>query len=277
MLENMISPAPLTYLTCSFTQTDERDAKDKPIYRTDEFVQDAFQVRIMSYNLDQYAAEFEEQVRAASAHRREVEALRLVNRTLAAKVKELEENASAQSAEHVELIKQVVMANVSPSLRAKVYGLRSVSVGRLTSYALHESADVLQLAKDEMAEELVRVKMMYAEAVLSSEQEKHHQHRDHSISSGGSGHHGGGGSYNENGMRTPSRGSTGTTGYHSVGNGNGKDASLSGAGSGSRPPSSSDEDDIARAGAGGFTRGSASHEDGDDELDDKNLLSPQLA
>ena len=88
----------------------------------------------MSYNLDQYAAEFEEQVRAANAHRREVEALRLVNRNLAARVKELEENASAQSTEHVELVKQVVMAN---------------------------------LAKDDLATELAAYKQMYAEAVLA--------------------------------------------------------------------------------------------------------------
>ncbi|KDN52516.1 RabGAP/TBC [Tilletiaria anomala UBC 951] len=118
-------------------QKDEWDEKGKALYRTNDFVQDAFQIRVMSYNLDQYASEFEEQVRAANAHRREVEALRLVNRNLAAKVKELEENAAAQSAEHVELVKQVVMAN---------------------------------LAKDEMAEELVKYKVMYAEAVLSNDQ-----------------------------------------------------------------------------------------------------------
>jgi ecotropic viral integration site 5 protein len=100
-------------LYASLTQKEERDEFGKPTYRTNDFVQDAYQIRIMSYNLDQYAAEFEEQVRAANAHRREVDALRLVNRNLAAKVKELEENSAAQSAEHVELIKQVVMANVS--------------------------------------------------------------------------------------------------------------------------------------------------------------------
>ncbi|TKY84570.1 hypothetical protein EX895_006472 [Sporisorium graminicola] len=110
----------------------------KPSYRTNEFVRDAFAVKITPFILDSFAAEFDVQVRAANAHRREVEALRLVNRNLAARVKALEEQLNSVNAEHVEMVKDVVMAKI---------------------------------AKEEMAEELVKYKMMYAEAVLAADQE----------------------------------------------------------------------------------------------------------
>ncbi|CEH14149.1 related to gyp5-gtpase-activating protein [Ceraceosorus bombacis] len=117
----------------------ERLSAGKAEYRVNEFVRDAFQVHITPLMLDQYAAEFEEQVKAANAHRREVEALRLVNRNLSAKVKALEEQLTQVNAEHVDLVKSVVMA---------------------------------KLAKEEMAEELVRYKMMYAEAALLADQSR---------------------------------------------------------------------------------------------------------
>ncbi|CDS00347.1 hypothetical protein, partial [Sporisorium scitamineum] len=93
---------------------------------------------ITPFILDTFAAEFDVQVRAANAHRREVEALRLVNRNLAARVKALEEQLNSVNAEHVEMVKDVVMAKI---------------------------------AKEEMAEELVKYKMMYAEAVLAADRE----------------------------------------------------------------------------------------------------------
>ncbi|GAC93802.1 hypothetical protein PHSY_001367 [Pseudozyma hubeiensis SY62] len=107
-------------------------------YHTNAFVRDAFEVRITPFQLDTYAGEFDTQVRAANAHRREVEALRLVNRNLSARVKALESQLTSLNAEHVDMVKDVVMAKI---------------------------------AKEEMAEELVKYKMMYAEAVLAADQE----------------------------------------------------------------------------------------------------------
>ncbi|KAJ9479987.1 Rab-GAP TBC domain-containing protein [Pseudozyma hubeiensis] len=107
-------------------------------YHTNAFVRDAFEVRITPFQLDTYAGEFDTQVRAANAHRREVEALRLVNRNLSARVKALEDQLTSLNAEHVDMVKDVVMAKI---------------------------------AKEEMAEELVKYKMMYAEAVLAADQE----------------------------------------------------------------------------------------------------------
>ncbi|PWN93003.1 RabGAP/TBC [Acaromyces ingoldii] len=108
-----------------------------PKYRVNEFVRDAFQFKITPFMLDDYASDFEEQVRQRTAHRREVEALKLVNRNLSNKVKELEETLQQVNKEHVDLVKNVVLT---------------------------------KLAKEEMAEELVRYKTMYAEAVLIADQ-----------------------------------------------------------------------------------------------------------
>lgn len=82
-------------------------------YDVDAFAKDAFTVQVTPYMLDGYATEFEDTVRAANAHRREVEALRLVNRNLAARVASLEEQLQQISAEHVDLVKQAVMSKVA--------------------------------------------------------------------------------------------------------------------------------------------------------------------
>jgi len=71
-------------------------------------------MRITPFQLDAYAGEFEEQVKAANAHRREVEALRLVNRNLAARVKSLEDELTSINAEHVELVKVGPLATAAP-------------------------------------------------------------------------------------------------------------------------------------------------------------------
>ncbi|CAO1614314.1 unnamed protein product [Sympodiomycopsis kandeliae] len=106
-------------------------------YDVDAFARDAFSVQVAPYMLDAYANEFEDSVKAANAHRREVEALRLVNRNLAARVASLEEQLEKTSVDHVAL--------ANKALRSK-------------------------LEKEEMEEELIRYKMLFAEASLRADQ-----------------------------------------------------------------------------------------------------------
>jgi hypothetical protein len=82
-------------------------------YDVDRFARQAYAVQIHSSSLDGYAAEFEESVKAATAHRRELEAARIVNRNLAAKVAELEDQLEKIQGEHVELVKDVVLSKVA--------------------------------------------------------------------------------------------------------------------------------------------------------------------
>ena len=55
-------------------------------YRVDEFVQDAINLKITPFMLDQYANEYEELVRKRDAHAIEVDSLRTTNRTLSNQV-----------------------------------------------------------------------------------------------------------------------------------------------------------------------------------------------
>lgn len=104
--------------------------------RTGELVRDAFAIKISPFTLDTFANEFYDQAKSANERTIEMEALRMVNRNLRLKVQALEEQLHQVSSEHVDLVKRVVMS---------------------------------KLSQEEMAEELVRYKVMYAEAVLQNE------------------------------------------------------------------------------------------------------------
>jgi hypothetical protein len=65
--------------------TSLRDSK-KEAYRVDEFVQDAFSLRITPFMLDSYAHEYEDLVRMRDAHALEMDNLRNSNRILLAQV-----------------------------------------------------------------------------------------------------------------------------------------------------------------------------------------------
>ncbi|CAO1637891.1 unnamed protein product [Parajaminaea phylloscopi] len=109
-------------------------SSESDCFDVNAFAREAYVVEISPFTLDNYAAEFDERTRAANAHRREVEALRLVNRNLAAKVSSLEEQLQQINAEHVDLVKQVVMSKI---------------------------------AKEEMEEELIQYKMHASQATSS--------------------------------------------------------------------------------------------------------------
>jgi len=109
---------------------EESDPQAK--YNVDEFVQDAVSLRITPFMLDAYAHEYADLIRAREAHAIEMDTLRNSNRVLAAKVKELDASLAQLNIEHVDVLNQLVMA---------------------------------RLRNEEMEEELVRYKLLYAEAM----------------------------------------------------------------------------------------------------------------
>lgn len=130
---------PTWYVFFPLTQTqpeEDGEKKGEPHVRTGELVRDAFAVKISPHTLDTFANEFFDQAKSANERTIEMDALRMVNRNLRLKVQSLEEELNQVSSEHVDLIKRVVMS---------------------------------KLSQEEMAEELVRYKVMYAEAVLQNE------------------------------------------------------------------------------------------------------------
>ncbi|KAJ6499274.1 rab-GTPase-TBC domain-containing protein [Mycena sanguinolenta] len=107
---------------------DESNAK----YRVDDFVQDAVSLRITPFMLDAYAREYEERVRETNKHALEVDELRNSNRVLSASVKTLEKSLAQLNDEHVHVLNELVKS---------------------------------RLRNEELEGELVRYKLLYAEAM----------------------------------------------------------------------------------------------------------------
>lgn len=114
----------------------EEQATSRPEYRVDDLVQDAISLKITPFMLDAYAHEYHDFMRKREAHAIEVDNLRNANRALTAKVKELDASLAQLSAEHVDVLNQLVMS---------------------------------RLRNEEIEEELVRYKLLYAEAMHRTE------------------------------------------------------------------------------------------------------------
>ncbi|WVQ93745.1 hypothetical protein IAU59_000822 [Kwoniella sp. CBS 9459] len=106
------------------------DPHSEEEWKTNEFVRDAYEIRITPFMLDSYASEWEEQLRSQNRHALEVDQLRNANRNLSSQVKQLEASLATMNQEHVELVRQLVMSKIE---------------------------------KEETENELVRYKMLYAE------------------------------------------------------------------------------------------------------------------
>ncbi|RDX47083.1 RabGAP/TBC [Lentinus brumalis] len=105
-------------------------------YRVDEFIQDAFALRITPFMLDNYAHEYEELIRARDAHKTEMESLKNQNQRLSAQVRKLEDSLAQLNTEHCQVLNELVMS---------------------------------RLRHEELEGELVRYKLLYAEAMHQSE------------------------------------------------------------------------------------------------------------
>ncbi|KAH8107865.1 RabGAP/TBC [Cristinia sonorae] len=107
-----------------------------PQYDVDMFVQEAVSLRITPFQLDNYAREYEESVRIKEAHAIEMDALRTTNRILSSQVNRLEASLAQLNTEHCEVLNELVHA---------------------------------RLRNEEIEGELVRYKLLYAEAMHHSE------------------------------------------------------------------------------------------------------------
>ncbi|KAJ6499919.1 rab-GTPase-TBC domain-containing protein [Mycena vitilis] len=111
---------------------DSEEDDGKPEYRVDEFVQDAVSLRITPFMLDSYRHEYEDLVRETNKHALEVDELRERNRVLSGSVQALEKSLATLSDEHVQVLNELVKS---------------------------------RLRNEELERELVRYKLLYAEAM----------------------------------------------------------------------------------------------------------------
>ncbi|THH05281.1 hypothetical protein EW145_g4915 [Phellinidium pouzarii] len=106
-------------------------------YLVDEFVRDALSLKITPFMLDSYAHEHDEIVRTREAHLTEMDSLRNTNRHLMVQVKTLETTLGQLDTEHCEIVKELIMT---------------------------------RLKNEEMESELVKYKLLYAEAMHQNEE-----------------------------------------------------------------------------------------------------------
>ncbi|KAH9978769.1 rab-GTPase-TBC domain-containing protein [Lactifluus volemus] len=109
---------------------------ERATYRVDDFVNDAMSLRITPFMLDSYNHEYHEMIRTREMHAAEMDTLRNHNRQLSAQMNALEANLAALNQEHVGILNELVRA---------------------------------RLQNEELEGELVRYKLLYAEAVHQTE------------------------------------------------------------------------------------------------------------
>ncbi|KAI8630970.1 RabGAP/TBC [Xylariaceae sp. FL1651] len=160
---------------------------DKEVYRADQLVRDACEVKLTPELLKAYATEWEEKTRAEKEREHELEQLRAVNVSLAVKVRKLEERIEVSDREQADMANDLVHTKVeneelrdkNESLTGQVKELRIViekqpeeieQAWKLErddlmkrNEKVHEENERLEKEMSELEEQLVQTKMQYAE------------------------------------------------------------------------------------------------------------------
>ncbi|KZL86663.1 tbc domain-containing protein [Colletotrichum incanum] len=160
---------------------------DKEVYRADQFVRDACDIKITPEILKAYTLEWEEKTRVEKEREAELEQLRSANINFAVKVRKLEERVEAYDSEQAALATELVHTKVeneelkdeNESLKGQVRELRNVIEKQpeelenawkaerddlmKRNQKVHEENEKLEKELAELEEELVQTKMQYAE------------------------------------------------------------------------------------------------------------------
>ncbi|KAI0843323.1 RabGAP/TBC [Hypoxylon sp. FL0890] len=160
---------------------------DKEVYRADQLVRDACEVKITPELLKSYTTEWEEKTRAEKEREKELEQLKNANLSYVIKIRKLEERLEASDREQATMTTDLVHTKIeneelkdkNESLSGQVKELRNViekqpeeieATWKLEREDLmkrnekvHEENRRLEKELQELEEELVQTKMQYAE------------------------------------------------------------------------------------------------------------------
>ncbi|CAH0001722.1 unnamed protein product [Clonostachys byssicola] len=166
---------------------------DKEVYRADQLVTDACEIKITPEILKAYTVEWEEKTRAEKERETELHDLRVGNQQYASKLRKLEERVEACDTEQAALATELVHTKVenqelkdeNESLRGQVRELRIVIEKQpieieetwnlerddlmKRNQKVHEENQELEKSLQELEEQLVATKLQYAE--LNSQHE----------------------------------------------------------------------------------------------------------
>lgn len=160
---------------------------DKEVYRADQLVRDACEVKITPEVLKMYTTEWEEKTKADKDREAELQDLRMANQNFAVQVRKLEERVQACDTEQAALATELVHTKVeneelrdeNESMKGQVKELRNVIEKQPEEIEekwklerddlmkrngkVHEENEKLEKELAELEEELVQTKMRYAE------------------------------------------------------------------------------------------------------------------
>ncbi|KAI0453142.1 rab-GTPase-TBC domain-containing protein [Xylaria acuta] len=160
---------------------------DKEVYRADQLIRDACEVKLTPELLKAYATEWEERTRAEKEREQELEQLRAANVNLAIKVRKLEERIEVSDREQADMANDLIHTKVeneelkdkNESLTGQVKELRIVIEKQpeeieqawrperddliKRNAKVHEENERLEKELSELEEQLVQTKMQYAE------------------------------------------------------------------------------------------------------------------
>ncbi|KAM0282963.1 hypothetical protein ACHAQH_002774 [Verticillium albo-atrum] len=166
---------------------------DKEVYRADQLVRDACEVKITPETLKAYTLEWEEKTKAEKEREAELETLRAANAKYAVSLRKLEERVEAYDSEQAALATELVHTKVeneelkdeNETYKGQVRELRNVIEKQpeeletawkaerddlmKRNAKVHEENQKLEKELSELEEELVQTKMQYAEINASHE------------------------------------------------------------------------------------------------------------
>ncbi|KAI0395691.1 RabGAP/TBC [Xylariaceae sp. FL0594] len=160
---------------------------DKEVYRADQLIRDACEVKLTPQLLKEYTTEWEEKTRAEKEREQELEQLRTANTALAIKVRKLEERIEVSDREQADMANDLIHTKVeneelkdrNESLVGQVKELRIVIQKQpeeleqtwqlerddlmKRNAKVHEENERLEKEMQELENQLVQTKMQYAE------------------------------------------------------------------------------------------------------------------
>jgi predicted nucleic acid-binding Zn-ribbon protein len=162
-------------------------SQDKEVYRADQLVRDACEVKITPETLKQYTTEWEEKTKAEKDRETELQDLRVANQNFAIQVRKLEERVQVADREQASLATELVHTKVenedlkdeNESLKGQVRELRVVIEKQpmeieeswklerdnlmQRNQNVHEENQKLEQELADLEEQLVQTKLSYAE------------------------------------------------------------------------------------------------------------------
>lgn len=122
----------------------------EPVYRANDFVNDAYGIKLTPSQLQKYASDYDEAIRIETQRTSELETLRANNGALTLQVKRLEQSLAELNREHIELANAMVQGKMDNAKLADENEALKEEVTQLKQVIEGQPAEVEAKLKEEM-------------------------------------------------------------------------------------------------------------------------------